>query len=165
MLMYFRWKIPWWVPHHYISRLGELLQPGRCGIPAPCSVPDLSTLVSGAKILQEVNCSLLLNWNMCEVWQIWQRAEKLSSCPILCELSFIWVLQNRILILFYGMTNRCNNVQWVYFSASPLYMFRAVHTPIIRSTGLTVSTVIGTIIAVIDRIEIKYVTSLSPYLC
>ena len=43
------------------------------------------------------------------------------------------------------------------FSASPLYMFRAVHTAIIRSTGLTVSTVIGTIIAVIDRIEIKYV--------
>ena len=32
------------------------------------------------------------------------------------------------------------------FSASPLYMFRALHTPIIRSTGLTVSTVIGTII-------------------
>ena len=48
--------------------------------------------------------------------------------------------------VFYGMTNRCNNVQWVYFSASPLYMFRAVHTPIIRSTGLTVSTVIDTII-------------------
>ena len=44
------------------------------------------------------------------------------------------------------MTNRCNNMQWVYFSASPLYKFRAVHTPIIRSTGLTVSTVIGTII-------------------
>ena len=44
------------------------------------------------------------------------------------------------------MTNRCNNMQLVYFSASPLYMFRAVHTPIIRSTGLTVSTVIGTII-------------------
>ena len=34
----------------------------------------------------------------------------------------------------------------IYFSASPLYMFRAVHTPIIRNTGLTVSTVIGTII-------------------
>jgi len=48
--------------------------------------------------------------------------------------------------LFYGMTNRCNNVQWFYFSASPLYMFRVVHTPIIRSTGLTVFTVIGTII-------------------
>ena len=28
-----------------------------------------------------------------------------------------------------------------YFSASPLYMFRAAHTPIIRSTILTVSTV------------------------
>ena len=33
----------------------------------------------------------------------------------------------------------------IYFSASPLYMFRAVHTPIIRSTILTVSTAIGTI--------------------
>ena len=32
-----------------------------------------------------------------------------------------------------------------YFSASPLYMFRAAHTPIIRSTILTVSTAIGTI--------------------
>ena len=31
------------------------------------------------------------------------------------------------------------------FFASPLYMFRAVHTPIIRSTILTVSTAIGTI--------------------
>ena len=31
-----------------------------------------------------------------------------------------------------------------YFSASPLYMFRAAHTPIIRSTILTVSTAIGT---------------------
>ena len=33
----------------------------------------------------------------------------------------------------------------VYFSASPLRMFRAAHTPIIRSTILTVSTAIGTI--------------------
>ena len=33
----------------------------------------------------------------------------------------------------------------IYFSASPLYMFRAAHTPIIRSTILTVSTAIGTI--------------------
>ena len=33
----------------------------------------------------------------------------------------------------------------IYFSTSPLYMFRAVHTPIIRSTILTVSTAIGTI--------------------
>ena len=32
-----------------------------------------------------------------------------------------------------------------YFSASPLYMFRAARTPIIRSTILTVSTAIGTI--------------------
>ena len=62
-------------------------------------------------------------------------------------------------MLFYGMTNRCNMCSEIYFSASPLYMFRAVHTPIIRSTGLTVSTVIGTIIAVIARIEIKYVAS------
>ena len=33
----------------------------------------------------------------------------------------------------------------IYFFASPLYMFRAAHTPIIRSTILTVSTAIGTI--------------------
>ena len=33
----------------------------------------------------------------------------------------------------------------IYFSASPRYMFRAAHTPIIRSTILTVSTAIGTI--------------------
>jgi uncharacterized UPF0146 family protein len=33
----------------------------------------------------------------------------------------------------------------IYFSARPLYMFRAAHTPIIRSTILTVSTAIGTI--------------------
>ena len=33
----------------------------------------------------------------------------------------------------------------IYFSASPLYMFRAAHTPIIRSTILNVSTAIGTI--------------------
>ena len=33
----------------------------------------------------------------------------------------------------------------IYFSASPLYMFRAAHTPIIRSTILTVKTAIGTI--------------------
>ena len=33
----------------------------------------------------------------------------------------------------------------IYFSASPLYMFRAAHIPIIRSTILTVSTAIGTI--------------------
>ena len=33
----------------------------------------------------------------------------------------------------------------IYFSASPLYMFRAAHTPIIRSTILTVSTAIGKI--------------------
>ena len=45
----------------------------------------------------------------------------------------------------------CNNQQMsqcavkFYFSASPLYMFRAAHTPIIRSTTLTVSTAIGTI--------------------
>ena len=32
-----------------------------------------------------------------------------------------------------------------YFSASPLYMFRAAHKPIIRSTILTVTTAIGTI--------------------
>ena len=32
-----------------------------------------------------------------------------------------------------------------YFSASPLYMFRVAHTPIIRSTILTVQTAIGTI--------------------
>jgi hypothetical protein len=33
----------------------------------------------------------------------------------------------------------------IYFSASPLYMFRAAHTLIIRSTILTVSPAIGTI--------------------
>ena len=44
----------------------------------------------------------------------------------------------------------------IYFSASPLYMFRAVHTPIIRSTILTVSTGIGTIHS---RSQIVSVTS------
>ena len=44
----------------------------------------------------------------------------------------------------------------IYFSASPLYMFRAVHTPIIRSTILTVSTAIGTIHS---RSQIVSVTS------
>jgi hypothetical protein len=43
-----------------------------------------------------------------------------------------------------------------YFSASPLYMFRAAHTPIIRSTILTVSTAIGTIHS---RSQIVSVTS------
>ena len=33
----------------------------------------------------------------------------------------------------------------IYFSASPLHTFRAAHTPVIRSTILTVSTAIGTI--------------------
>ena len=44
----------------------------------------------------------------------------------------------------------------IYFSASPLYMFRAVHTPIIRSTILTVLTAIGTIHS---RSQIVSVTS------
>ena len=44
----------------------------------------------------------------------------------------------------------------IYFSASPLYMFRAVHTPIIRSTILTVSTATGTIHS---RSQIVSVTS------
>ena len=39
-----------------------------------------------------------------------------------------------------------------YLSASPLYMFRAAHTPIIRSTILTVSTAIGTIHTVRNKI-------------
>ena len=43
-----------------------------------------------------------------------------------------------------------------YFSASPLYMFRAAHTPIIMSTILTVSTAIGTIHS---RSQIVSVTS------
>ena len=43
-----------------------------------------------------------------------------------------------------------------YFSASPHYMFRAAHTPIIRSTILTVSTAIGTIHS---RSQIVSVTS------
>ena len=43
-----------------------------------------------------------------------------------------------------------------YFSASPLYMFRAAHTPSIRSTILTVSTAIGTIHS---RSQIVSVTS------
>ena len=44
----------------------------------------------------------------------------------------------------------------IYFSASPLYMFRAVHKPIIRGTILTVSTAIGTIHS---RSQIVSVTS------
>jgi hypothetical protein len=44
----------------------------------------------------------------------------------------------------------------IYFSASPLYMFRAAHKPIIRSTILTVSTAIGTIHS---RSQIVSVTS------
>jgi len=44
----------------------------------------------------------------------------------------------------------------IYFSASPLYMFRAAHTPIIRSTISTVSTGIGTIHS---RSQIVSVTS------
>ena len=44
----------------------------------------------------------------------------------------------------------------IYFSARPLYMFRAAHTPIIRSTILTVSTAIGTIHS---RSQIVSVTS------
>ena len=43
-----------------------------------------------------------------------------------------------------------------YFSASPRYMFRAAHTPILRSTILTVSTAIGTIHS---RSQIVSVTS------
>ena len=48
-----------------------------------------------------------------------------------------------------------------YFSASPPYMFRAAHTPIIRSTILTVSKAIGTI----HTVRNKICTSLgfSPY--
>ena len=38
-----------------------------------------------------------------------------------------------------------------YFSACPLYMFRAAHTPIIRSTILTVSTAIGKIHTNLDK--------------
>ena len=44
----------------------------------------------------------------------------------------------------------------IYFSASPLCVFRAAHTPIIRSTILTVSTAIGTIHS---RSQIVSVTS------
>ena len=44
----------------------------------------------------------------------------------------------------------------IYFSAGPLYMFWAAHTPIIRSTILTVSTAIGTIHS---RSQIVSVTS------
>ena len=33
----------------------------------------------------------------------------------------------------------------VFFSASPLYMFRAAHMPIIRSTILTVSMAVDTV--------------------
>ena len=44
----------------------------------------------------------------------------------------------------------------IYFSASPLYMFRVAYTPIIRSTILTVSTAIGTIHS---RSQIVSVTS------
>ena len=44
----------------------------------------------------------------------------------------------------------------IYFPASPLYMFRAAHTSIIRSTILTVSTAIGTIHS---RSQIVSVTS------
>ena len=44
----------------------------------------------------------------------------------------------------------------IYFSASPLHMFRAAHTPITRSTILTVSTAIGTIHS---RSQIVSVTS------
>jgi len=44
----------------------------------------------------------------------------------------------------------------IYFSASPLYMFRAAHTPTIRSTISTVSTAIGTIHS---RSQIVSVTS------
>ena len=44
----------------------------------------------------------------------------------------------------------------IYSSASPLYMFRTAHTPIIRSTILTVSTAIGTIHS---RSQIVSVTS------
>ena len=44
----------------------------------------------------------------------------------------------------------------IYFSASPLYMFRAAHTPIIRSTIVTVSTAIVTIHS---RSQIVSVTS------
>ena len=44
----------------------------------------------------------------------------------------------------------------IYFCASPIYMFRAVHTSIIRSTILTVSTAIGTIHS---RSQIVSVTS------
>jgi len=51
----------------------------------------------------------------------------------------------------------------IYFSAGPLYMFWAAHTPIIRSTILTVSTAIGTI----RTVRNKMCTSLgfSPYPC
>ena len=44
----------------------------------------------------------------------------------------------------------------IHFSASPLYMFRAAHMPIIRSTILTVSTAVGTIHS---RSQIVSVTS------
>ena len=44
----------------------------------------------------------------------------------------------------------------IYFSASPLYMFRAAHTPITRSTILTVLTAFGTIHS---RSQIVSVTS------
>ena len=50
-----------------------------------------------------------------------------------------------------------------YFSASPLYMFRAAHTPIIRSTIFTVSTAIGTIHTV--RNKICTALGFSPYPC
>jgi hypothetical protein len=44
----------------------------------------------------------------------------------------------------------------IYFSESPLYIFRAAHTPIIGSTILTVSTAVGTIHS---RSQIVSVTS------
>ena len=50
----------------------------------------------------------------------------------------------------------------IYFSASPLHMFRAARTPIIRSTILTVSTAIGTIHS---RSQIVSVTSSQRSLC
>ena len=67
--------------------------------------------------------------------------------------------QRRASILFYGITNRCDNVKWNLF----LCKSTLVHTPIIRSTILTVSTAIGTIHALRNKI----CTSLgfSPYPC
>ena len=87
--------------------------------PKPVAVTIYTTLLSNAQIglgTQNSTLGLIRPHTQCVLWLLLWNNQQMSQCAVK-----------------------------FYFSAGPLYMFRAAYTPIIRSTILTVSTAIGTI--------------------